>query len=140
MSYYQYIDKEQNCVFIQHYGEVGLREFEEQVNELTQQPDFVVGMNVLRDLSLATLPPGHDLNAINRNRRRRSEALDDLLGTQRKAAWILGNSKDFRVIHQFCAINRLNLTIGDRQPFREISRARKWLGIPEDYKIVYPDE
>jgi len=139
MAYRHYIDMEHQCVFIQHFGEVGAEEFAKQVADVTALPNFEKGMNLLRDLSHATLPQNYDLQLIKRELETRIKPQDEALGRNRRAAWVLGNARDFKIIHQFCAITRLNVTIVDRQPFREVGKALKWLGLPEDYEFNYPE-
>lgn len=139
MSYEHFIDNDIGCVFVRHYGEVTVDEFTRQIAHLIAEPKFVKGMYLLRDISETTLPAAYNLELINRDLKTRIEPHDVALGSNRKAAWVLGNPKDFKVIHQFCAITRLNLKIVDRQAFRSLENAKKWLGLPEDYEIKYAE-
>ena len=139
MSYRVLIDRDMNCVFVQHFDTFQIDEFQELVDELTASPDHVKGMNVLRDVSQTTLPLGYDLEYIRSTVKSRIEYLDEAIGSNRKSAWVVGNLQDYTVIHQFCVIYRLNLKIAERKPFRQIEKAMKWLGIPEDYVISYPE-
>ena len=139
MTYQHYINKEFDCVFMQHTGEIGLDDILEQTIEMTSLPDFKSGMNILRDISQTKLPSGYDVERMTKDFKTPENPIDNTLGTNRMVAWVVGNPHDFKIIHQFCALHRLNKFVTNRQPFRDIGRAKKWLDIPEDYEIVFPD-
>lgn len=139
MAYQHYIDKNQNCIFVRHLGEVGTHEFEKQMTELSSLPDFEEGLHLLRDISLTKMPPGHDLTRVKNDILPGMKPIIEALGPRRMVAWVVGNPDDFKVIHQLATIYRLNLNVAERKPFRDIKKAREWLGIPEDYEIKYPD-
>lgn len=132
------IDKEQNCVFVQYYGELGDREFEEQLSDLLSQPNYKKGMNILRDVRSTTLPLAWDFDWLKRMALRIAHN-NESLGHDRLVAWVVGNSNDYMTIHKFSTLGQLNLYRADRRPFRDISEALEWLDIPNDYEIVYPD-
>jgi hypothetical protein len=113
-------------------------EFNKQVAQLVNLPNYIKGMNLLRDISVTTLPTGYDLEWIKKDYESRVKSQDQKLGSDRKAAWVVGNANDFKLIHQFCAITRLSHNIVDRQPFRNMDRAFEWLDIPEDYEFKFP--
>ncbi len=138
MAYLYYIDKNVNCVFVQHHGEVSYDEMSDQVIELLASPDYSKGMNLLRDLTRTALHPNYNLEYFSNAAKERILAHDEALGEGRKAAWVLGNADDFKSIHQFSAIYRLNTKMIQRQPFRDVKSAMQWLGLPEDYEIKYP--
>ena len=139
MTYKYYLDTEHNCMFTQHYGEVNFDQLWEQVLEYISFPGYVAGMNLLRDFSQATIAPIYDLPAIKKVIEERPKQVDEILGNNRKVAWVLGNAKDFKIFHQYSAITRLNHAVINRQPFRKLNDALKWFGLPEDYDIPYVD-
>ena len=55
-----------------------------------------------------------------------------------KIAWVLGNGRDYGLIHQWIVNHRRSGAIVTRKPFREIEAAMQWLGPPEDYEIKFP--
>ncbi len=138
MTYRVLIDQAVNCVFVQHYGKYEAGEENAQLDGLLENPDHKPGMNILRDATLVSLPDSYNLSWFKNNpgANQHSEGL----GQRRRVAWVVGSANDFKLIHQFCALNRLNHAVIDRQPFREISNARIWLGIPEDYVIIHSSE
>ncbi len=137
MAYRLHIDRDVNCVFVQHFDTFHEDEFEEIVADFSASPAYVKGMDTLRDVSLTTLPFGYDLEHIRSIITSRIEPLDKALGPNRKSAWVLGNVQDYTVMHQFGVIYRLNLNVAERKPFRHLEKAMKWLGIPEGYVISY---
>lgn len=139
MAYRFHIDTSSNCVFVQHYDEIIDGEMTRQTQELLAHPLFVPSMNLLRDLTTTNMPEHYDLKWFVDNYRSKLAPLEQSLGHHRMVAWVLGNAKDFKTIHQFCATTRLNQNVVDRQPFRDVSRAMKWLGLPERYEISYSD-
>ena len=66
--------------------------------------------------------------------------MDNILGSTRKVAWVVGDPHDFKLVHQLCALGRLNHFDTDRKEFRDIAKAKEWLNIPADYEIKFPDE
>jgi len=139
MPYRLKIDPGLNCVFIQHYGDVDAEEVLEQVKQLGEHPEFEQGMNMLRDFTLTKLPADYGIERFKSGYDNWIKNNDSMLGTKRKVAWVLKDKEDFITIHQFCAVTRLNNMVAARQPFRNMKTARKFLDIPEDYVIKYPD-
>tara|TARA_B100000315_G_scaffold253206_1_gene291526 strand:+ start:3026 stop:3457 length:432 start_codon:yes stop_codon:yes gene_type:complete len=138
MAYRIHIDDRANCVFVQHYDTMSIYEAFEQVEQLVSNPNYVKGMNLLRDVTQTTLPSEYNLDWFRSHFNSRIQPVTQALGFNRNVAWVLGNSHDFKTIHQLCAITRLKNHIVDRRPFRDCNRAMKWLNLPEDYEITYP--
>ena len=86
------------------------------------------------------MPEDYDLNWFRSSVKATLDMVDRDLGTDRKIAWVLGNAHDYKVIHQWCAVERLNLNLAERKPFRDIKSAMNWLGIPDEYEIKYPPD
>ncbi len=140
MAYRCYVDRSVNCVFVQHYGTYVVREGENQAAETALNPDYEKGMNYLRDVSQTVLPPEYCLEWLREHAEKALPPLERKLGTDRKVAWVLGNPHDFKIIHQWSAVNRLNRYVDERRPFRSVESAMRWLGMPKDYVINYPEE
>ncbi len=139
MSYRVCIDPSVNCVFIQHYGTYEPREGIQQMELLLTRPEYVKNMDFIRDCSLVDLPEIYSLEWFSKTVKETLEPIYSELGTQRKEAWILNNAGDFKTIHQWSAVERLNAVVSEREPFRDLRRAMDWIGLPEDYEINYPD-
>ena len=56
-----------------------------------------------------------------------------------KCRWatIVANAQSYAKVHQFIVTGRLGSHQVEQKPFRNIEKARKWLGIPADYKIQH---
>ena len=134
-----HIDKAVNCVFVQHFGIYEEGEGSRQLVELAANPDHVLNMNIIRDITLTNLPDEYDLAWFQKHSDSDLADVDKYVGSGRKVAWVLGNPKDFKTVHQWCAVNRLNRYVIERLPFRSVESAMKWLEIPEGYEISYPE-
>ncbi len=137
MAYRVQIDEAVNCVFVQHYDSYESNEGNEQLDALMLEPTYKPGMNILRDLTQVSLPDSYDLNWFKGSSP--ANIHGEALGRNRKVAWVLGSAHDFKIIHQWCAVQRLHVNVADRQPFRDVNRAMKWLGISEGYEVSYPE-
>ncbi len=140
MSYQFLIAKKHNCIFIKYCGEIDFGEIRVSVAEFTASPDHQSGMDLFRDFSEAEILLDDSLESVKEVITSRSDAIEYALGKNRKVAWVLSNAKDFRAIHKLTTISRLNHLDVSRQPFREITTALKWLDLPEDLEIEYPDK
>jgi hypothetical protein len=135
---YQYcIDPEINCVFVQHYDAVDYGEGLDAFDEVLQDLSFHIGLNILHDLSRADLPEIlSEVKYLTDNRRRVAE-IDTRLG-QCRVAFVVKSADDFAIAHRI-SITIRPVTQVERKPFRDLGKAREWLGIPDDYEIKYPD-
>ena len=111
----------------------------EQVEQLVSNPKYAKGMNLLRDVTQTTLPSEYNLEWFRNHFNSRIQPVTEALGYNRNVAWVLGNTHDFRTIHQLCVISRLKSHIVDRRPFRDCGRAMQWLGLSENYQYSYPE-
>ena len=109
------------------------------LSEISNAPNYVRGMSMLRDLSSATLSQSITKEKIQAGTRENATIVSNVLGDRRNFAWVVSNARDFKLIHQLCVFTRLNHNNVERQPFRKIGNALEWLGIPKDYEIKYPD-
>tara|TARA_B100000315_G_scaffold260808_1_gene325646 strand:+ start:7781 stop:8212 length:432 start_codon:yes stop_codon:yes gene_type:complete len=135
------IDDNVNCVFIQHYESFTSGEGIQVLQRVLKDPAHKKDMNVLHDVTQLSLPDEYDLQWFRENVRKEStETMDINLGRGRKAAWILSNPRDFKVIHQWSVVDRLNTSVVERRPFRDIEKAKEWLEIPTGYVIDYADQ
>ena len=139
MSYQYKIDRENNCIFVRHFGEMNVDEVREQLEESSRDSNFKQHMNLLRDLSNATLHKDYNFLRFHKVRLDVMRPLDQVLGIDRRVAWVLGNAKDYAVIHQLSASTKLNRQVAARKPFRDLKKALAWLGLPSDHSIAYPD-
>ncbi len=138
MAYRFNIDKTVNCVLAQHFGTFEVTDAANQLNALLSHDEYIPGINLLRDVSSPTLPSEYDYELYRYFSSTVMPSVYTNLGTERKVAWIISNPRDFKIVHQWCVVKRLNELVFDRRPFRSIENAMKWLEIPDGYEVSYP--
>jgi hypothetical protein len=138
MPYRFYIDTSLNCVFLQHYDSYEKGEGPRANEDFTSDKKYQKSMNILRDFSLVSLPEDFESDPKVKASENRMKAEGENMFGACQIAFVMSSAVDFRIIHRFTVSTRLNGRI-DRMPFREISHARDWLGIPDDYEIKYPN-
>jgi len=139
MPYRTHFDVDVNCIFVEHYD---VYEEGEEIDFMQIRlgfPKHQKHINILRDVSSVALPDSYDLDWFRNNVKTAIAPYEEDFGSGRKVAWVLNNPHDYMIIHQWCTIGRLNLKVAERKPFREIGPAMKWLGLPDDYEITYPE-
>jgi len=108
------------------------------VKELLDHPDRRPGMNILIDSQETPLPKDMTFKYISKLRKTEIEGEDKELGPCRWAT-LVGDVFSYSKIHQFIITGRLSTTPVERKPFRDMQEAKKWLGVPDDYEIKWPD-
>lgn len=136
MSYNYYIDTKVNCAFIEHFGQMDVADVPVSLEIIRAHPLHKKGMNILRDITLATQPPEYNFGFFKKESPERLGEFEDPFGTC-KLAWVTGTSHDFKLVHQFLTSRRISKDTVERKPFADISAAREWLGIPIDYVINF---
>ena len=93
-------------------------------------------MNIIRDTRETSFPKSFaDLYSVSQVRQN-IEKFDPALGPCR-VVWVVGSSSDYAIVHRWTVSTRLSGSV-ERNLFRDIAKAKEWLGIPEDYKISFP--
>ena len=137
MAYTMHIDPDINCVFFKHYGPISVDEFVKSFSDILEHPDYRAGMNILRDNSDQQFPADISFEAIAASSKRVKEQ-DSGLGDCKWAS-VVGDAQSYSKVHQYITSGRLSENPIERRVFREMEKAREWLGIPVDYEIKYPD-
>ncbi|MBT3362018.1 MAG: hypothetical protein HN403_20530 [Rhodospirillales bacterium] len=130
MVWTQYIDQEFNCVVVIHKDELDALEPLAQLMELVNHPDHRKGMNVLRDARRGQAPPSMNYQLISANRQKFSET-NKKLGKCRLAN-VTGSDVNFGIGNQVSLI--LEESPVERMPFLDMVEAKRWLGLPDDYR------
>ena len=138
MSYDFYIESNLNCVFIRHLGNFVPGDSGRVLDEVIDSSEYRRGMNFLRDVRKTIFSPEIDYRYI-KNYQSGGSSEADKIGGAAKVAWVAGSREDYILVHQVSLTDRLRPGSFQRRPFRDIKKARKWLGIPEDYEIEFPD-
>ncbi len=131
MPWVHYIDQEFNCVVIVHEGNRENLEPLVKMKELVNHPDHREGMNILRDLRQIPLPPKLNYSWFS-SHKSGLRMVDQKLGRCRLASVV---SSEF----QFGLLNQIRLMLDDtpvrRKPFKDMLEAKRWLGLPDDYRL-----
>ena len=137
MAYTYYIDPKVNCIFIRQFGEFEVGDGFLSFEAISHDPLLDPTMNILRDLRGVSIPMfyGESVEEMLKVRERLERATSFFESCLN--AWIVSSSEDFAIAHRWSVTTRLDPRI-TRRPFRDIAKARDWLGIPEDYEIKYP--
>ena len=136
MSYTFYIEPTINCIFYKFYGAYDTSVREQSVLDAINHPDFNKEMNILSDTRNQPIPSDISFKSITDEVRQNLKIYDRMLGKCRWAT-IVANAQSYAKVHQFIVTGRLGSHQVERKPFRNIEKARKWLGIPADYKIKH---
>ncbi|MBT4938036.1 MAG: hypothetical protein HON14_02810 [Rhodospirillaceae bacterium] len=136
MAYSFYIEPSVNCVFVRHFDVFHVDDTLNQYHEMIEKPEYLPNMNVIRDVLTTTLPDEFGYKFFSEKTPDRYKDIESVMG-QSNVAWVLGNGKDYAIMHQFTLTARFadSLSHITRKPFRTLEAAREWLEIPPDYEI-----
>lgn len=101
-------------------------------------PDYRSGMNILHDVRDIHFPPDLLFSDMSKSAKDIMKKYDPERGECREAL-VVDDGYGYAKVHQFIVSGRFTETPVERAVFRELDKAREWLGIPEDYEITYPD-
>ncbi len=133
------IDTKANCVHIRHTGTFDAREFEEYFGVLITDPEFLPSMNFIQDLRQCDIPDEIDYSVISSELRDIASRIDSNLSACHMAI-VAKNPQDYAKVHQFIVALRFAKTSVERRAFRDMDKAREWIGLPKDYEIKFPSD
>lgn len=135
MSFRYYIDLEVGCAFVEHTGEFEVSEDHESMAAILGDIGDTASLNILHDVRRSIIPDHYAKPQNLSDFRNNASNFTDNLRRSR-LAWVVGSARDFGIFHRWTVSTR-TIDKVEKKPFRDISEARVWLGIPEDYKIEY---
>ena len=138
MAYRYHIDPAVNCAFIRHFDDYSRGEGFEVFKEILDDPLYRRDMNILRELHQISFPKSLADPYAAGEIRRHLEGIDPLFGTCR-IVWVVNSAADYAIAHRWTVSARLSGGI-ERNVFREMAKAKAWLGMPTDYRISFPDQ
>ena len=138
VAYDIYIDEDINCVSIRHYGDFVLGEFAQALIAAADNIKYQEGMNFLRDARLINMPPELNFKQYKNFKVRGLTETHTKIGGV-KLAWLAGNRNDFIILHQILVSHRLDQSMFDRKAFRNMEKAKEWLGIEPSYEIAFSE-
>ena len=137
MSWKIHIDPDVNCVFVKLYGNFELDQFTGIATDISNHPDYRVGMNSLRDLRDQSVMTDLSFKSLADQAKRAMDQYGDKLGKCRMAI-VAGDVQSYAKVHQYIVAGKLGDYPIERKAFRDIEKAMAWLGVPRDYEIKYP--
>ncbi len=137
MDWQIYIDPVVNCVFWRQTGPYTLEDGYNSMTKIIGHPEFQSGMNIFRDLRGYGFPSDLEIGTILKASKRIREEHDRQLGICKWAA-VVSDGNSYAKMHQYITAGRLKDSQVDRNVFREIDRAKEWVGLPSSYEINYP--
>ena len=132
-----FIDPAVNCVFIKHYGTFSYGIIAETAESRINHADFQVGMNVFNDARDLHFPRDLAPEEVSDAAKLLIETHDPNKGRCRSAIFV-DDGYAYAIAKQFSVSNRLSRVSIEREVFRELDKAKSWLGLPEDYEIKFP--
>lgn len=139
MPYEHHLEPDINTAFVFLYGEIQRDDFKTYLTELLTDPRYKPGTNIFRDTRFGVLPEEWNYNWFRAQSPRRLGEFWDQMG-RCKMAWLAMNGQNFITAHQATLTNHLpGQSSIFRQAFRDVNEARRWLDIPDDYQINFPE-
>ena len=138
MAFNSYIDPRLNCVFVRHFGHYTENDAHDQMLAMLAKPDYRSGINIFRDSSLTPFPSKFNFEYFKNSHPSAMDHIEQQLG-KCNIALVVGSARDFAIAHQLSISTRLTPAEITRKPFREISDAKAWLEIPQDYEIKFAE-
>ncbi|GEM_PF-613688 len=140
MAFQIYIEANLCCVFVEFSGILVRGEPRKAVLEAIDAPGYIQGFNLLTDHSKARFPDDAGYHYFGHETPERL-AVDARLGRCKKAL-VAGSEIEFGLLRQVSQIDEIAIEISprvevERQVFRDVGTARRWLGIPDEYVIDY---
>ena len=137
MTYQYYIDANVGYMFVTHFDTYLVEEELHQIEVMCSDDQFQIGFNILRDVRSTNLPESYNFQFFMTESKPKFVEIQHRIG-ESNFAWVLGNGRDYGLVHQWIVSHRLSNAIVTRKPFRDIGAAMQWLGLPEDYQITFP--
>ena len=138
MAWNYYIEPDLNCVFFIHCGDFTIEEVGESFQQLMADPKFHSEMNLIRDLRSISMPTDYDYKTISSEAREVFSRFDQRMGHS-KLAIVVNDRHDYIIAHQWIVTGRVSTFPVERKPFRDMEKAKEWIGIPIDYEIKMPN-
>ncbi len=137
MPWHIHIDPELNCVFVKYYGDFEIDQIRGAAEDVSNHPDYREGMNFLRDCREQKISKDISFHTLADEAHSVFDKYDPERGHCRTAI-VAGDAESYSKIHQYVVSGRLSHTGVERMAFRDIAKAKEWLGLPKDYKVEFP--
>jgi len=138
MPYTLLIDPEVNCMFIKHVGAFDFGNIAKSSEDRLNHPDHKMGMDYIHDFSEQQIPPDLPFHVVAGESKRIVRDYNLKFG-RCKAALVAGDAQSYAKLHQFIEAARFTDNPVERRAFRDMEKAKDWIGLPADYEIIYPE-
>ena len=132
-----HIDPDVNCVFVKYYGDFALEQIKAAADDVSNHPGYRIGMDFLRDSREQRISKDLSFKSLSNAAHRVMDKFDQERG-KCKTAIVAGDAQSYAKVHQYVVAGRLDNSPVERKAFRDIEKAKEWLGLPEGYDITYP--
>ena len=95
-------------------------------------------MNMLHDFSDVKFPSDISYDSLSDSFKRNTQQYGGMV-VNCQSAIVVGDAQSYMKIHQYLVSGRLDHSSVQRKAFRNIEKAKAWLGLPGDYEIKYPE-
>jgi hypothetical protein len=138
MAWTMLIDVDVNCVFFKHRNDFDFSAIAESSVARLNHLDFRPGMDFLHDIQDADIREDLSYATISEDSKSVIVNYNEQLGAC-KGALVAGDGQGYAKIHQFIVSGRLLKNPIERMAFRDIEKAKQWLGLADDYQIKQPE-
>ena len=132
-----HIDPAVNCAFVKFYGDFELEQMVRAAGDVFNHPDFRDGMNILRDARKQRISQDVSFKSLAKEARQLMDKFHHTHGNC-KSAVVAGDVQSYAKFHQYIVAGRLADTPIERKVFRDMEKAKEWLGLPQGYEIRNP--
>ena len=94
-------------------------------------------MNFINDFSEQRLPPDLPFKTVAEESKPIVRDYNVKFG-RCKGALVAGDAQSYAKLHQFIEAARFTNNPVERKAFRDLDKAKEWIGLPAGYAIVYP--
>ena len=108
------------------------------IQYMLDHPNHRSNMNMLHDFSDVKFPSDISYDSLSDSFKRNMQQYGDEV-VNCKSAVVVGDAQSYIKIHQYIVSGRLEKSSVERKAFRDIEKAKEWLGLPEGYEIKYPE-
>ena len=133
-----HIDPNVNCALINLSDDYEFRDLDEFLNRMINHPDHHPDTNILVDGRDLRMPPDKTYKSLSENFKLASQIFSSKTDTCRSGI-VVGDAQNYAKVHQYIVSGRLEKTPVERKVFRDIGKAKAWLGLPEGYEIKNPE-
>ena len=139
MPYSIHIDPKVNCVLFRFYGSFTVGSRLEGIEQMLSQIDYKNGMKILTDSREQPFPSSITFKKISEAVKKMEVTINKI---QAGCQWatVVSDAQHYATMHRYIALTKNSGSMVERKPFRDIDKAREWLGIPADYQIKYPED